>query len=443
MSISRSKKILIVSHNSFSLHANNGKTLSSIFGDWDKNNIAQIFFQDEVPETHRFKFFYRIRDVDIIKRILSFGFVGRCGDVVFPGIKVSSSYNGSNSLVSYFLNFARTLNGIKVLIRDMIYMTNLWKTSGFKSWVDSFAPEGIFLVGGNYLLSFRVACYLSRRYKIPLYIYITDDYILTPKPAGVFDRYMHKRLNYCYRKYLAISKNVFVIGREMADEFGAHFSREFIPVMNSVSIPSSFPERHKSGPLPDCLDIVYIGGLHLGRDKSIIQFSDIIKRVSDIIGFKINLTVYSIFPPAESALKLFIANKITYGGSLNQMEVGLRVASADFALHVESFESKFRELTRLSVSTKIPEYLVSGSCLLAFGPPELASIKIVSENKIGVVYSELDNEICFNENLKYFQSAIERRALSVKGFNYAKKEFDIDVIRRKIDFYLNCEDLNV
>ena len=34
---------------------------------------------------------------------------------------------------------------------------------------------------------------------------------------------------------------------------------------------------------------------------------------------------------------------------------------------------------------KIPEYLLTGNCVLAYGPLELASIRIFSDNEIGLI----------------------------------------------------------
>lgn len=430
------KKILIVSHNSLSHHANNGKTLSSMFGGWSPGNIAQVFFQNETPESDRFTKFFRIRDVDIIKRGLSFGIIKKCGKPVQAYTPLPSDYNNYGYIKKELLSFARRLNGTKVIIRDLIYGSNLWLTKSFISWIGSFKPEGVFLVGGNYLFSFRFASYLAIRYNIPLYIYITDDYILNPNPSGVFAKYLQNRLLKCYRQYLPLAKHVFVIGDEMASEFKSEFGRDFIPVMNAVSIPSDFPKKCKSEVAPDYLDIVYVGGLHLGRDESILRFNKIILNIAHEAKCRIKLSVYSLSSPSGDFINSCISDGIFYGGALNHREVLLRVSTADFVLHVESFEKKYRELTKLSISTKIPEYFASGSCLLAYGPSEVASIKLIQDNNLGVVFSENSNQAATISIVSCFRSADARKALSLNGFSYAKKNFDINVVRNMLDSYI-------
>ena len=68
----------------------------------------------------------------------------------------------------------------------------------------------------------------------------------------------------------------------------------------------------------------------------------------------------------------------------------LRVlGTARYVLHVESFEARFKERTRYSLSTKIGESLASGACLIAYGPSDIASIEYLSEHSAGIVLSDL------------------------------------------------------
>ena len=68
---------------------------------------------------------------------------------------------------------------------------------------------------------------------------------------------------------------------------------------------------------------------------------------------------------------------------------------ADILLHVESFNEKMKKYTRLSISTKIPEYLASKRLIIAIGPVDIASIEYLKDNKAALI---LDNNI--EENTK-------------------------------------------
>jgi hypothetical protein len=64
---------------------------------------------------------------------------------------------------------------------------------------------------------------------------------------------------------------------------------------------------------------------------------------------------------------------------------------ANVLVHVESFDEASQLLTRLSLSTKIPQYLMAGRCILAFGPAEGASCRYVADSGAGVAVST-DNQ---------------------------------------------------
>lgn len=126
-------RILIISHNSLSLHSNNGKTLNSIFSSWPSNSICQIYFQDEIPESKQFINFFRIRDIDVLlnffKRMLGIS-IQYC---VQPQSRVLNHLEGASRWKLLVVNFLRKTNVLKLVLRDLIYGSGQWKTSELKS----------------------------------------------------------------------------------------------------------------------------------------------------------------------------------------------------------------------------------------------------------------------------------------------------------------------
>jgi hypothetical protein len=59
-------------------------------------------------------------------------------------------------------------------------------------------------------------------------------------------------------------------------------------------------------------------------------------------------------------------------------------------VHVEAFDNTSRAYTRLSVSTKIPQYMAAGRPILCYGPAEVASCRYVEATRSGVVVGERD-----------------------------------------------------
>ena len=430
----RRNRVLLISHNSLSLHSNNGKTLNAMFGEWGAEELAQLYFQEETPETTHFKRFFRVRDLDILKSLLLLA--SSCGSPIDPKAKVSSHFEGAGQIKSLIVDALRKTDSLKLLLRDLLYGTQRWRSRELLSWLNDFRPDSIFFVGSNSVFSFKIANELSAFARAPLDIFITDDYVLHARPAGVLSRFLNRRLLDTYRQAFKKARHVFVIGDDMASEFGCAFNRKFVPVMNAVEFPAVMPRKFATLENQQ-IDVVYAGGLHLGRDQSLVRFAGILKRVSEISGVPSRLSVYSL-QVTPAALKKFNDHGVVYGGALSQEALGNRLAKADFVLHVESFEERYVRMTKLSVSTKLPEYLASGACLIAYGPSGLASIRLVENNAIGIALSEQDDEATLVSKLRpVFESVDERQRLALSGFEYARGRFSLDVVRRQIDCMVN------
>jgi len=63
----------------------------------------------------------------------------------------------------------------------------------------------------------------------------------------------------------------------------------------------------------------------------------------------------------------------------------------DVLVHVESFFEEDSARTRLSISTKIPQYMASGKAILAYGPSDLTSLRYINRNRAGVVFTDEGN----------------------------------------------------
>ena len=86
---------------------------------------------------------------------------------------------------------------------------------------------------------------------------------------------------------------------------------------------------------------------------------------------------------AEKCNNLHLLGGIT-GADLDRVKL-----ESDALVHVESFKNKNRHITRLSISTKIPEYLASNKRILAIGPKGIASIDYLLQNDVAYVVQSL------------------------------------------------------
>lgn len=421
--------VLIISHNSLSIHANNGKTLHSLFSGWAKEHLAQLYFQDEIPESLNFTRFFRVTDLDIIRRL--FRLSNECGSVVEPHEYVANHRSGSSRLTFSIIKKLKKYDLLRRIGREILYGSGLWRTKKFNIWINAFKPSAIFLVGSNYPFAFSIGRRIATELNVPLFIYLTDDYILNNSSRNVFDRALNARLKRKLTQCIADAKDVFVIGSDMAKAYERYFGRKFFHVMNSIEFENK--PAAKKYIRKDCIEIVYAGGLTLGRENALCEFSMVANQAALIANVSVKIIVYSAESPSLHVEKMFNLNHISFRGRLSGDELKSALQSVDFLLHVESNRSEFKSKTKLSISTKIPEYLSLGVCMIAYGPADISSIKLIQENSIGIVIADSDNfELQVEKLSECFSNPVLCQRIASNGCQFAFENFNSKNVRALI-----------
>lgn len=402
-------RVLIISNNSFSNVFNNGKTLEALFSSFPKDNLAQLFFHEgSVPDFSFCENYWKISEIDLIKSLREgkkcIG--NRVENVTVRDNSISKSY-------PRFLQFIKDKTGN--LLRDVLWRYIKWESPALKQWIHDFNPDVIFFVGSSAAFSSRIALRLSSEYSLPLAIYYTDDYLFSLPRITIQERIEYTRVKRLYNRVIKNSSAQFVIGTLMANEYTQFFNKTFDPIMNSVTI-----EPYVEPKINDTITITYFGGLHLNR-------WEMLSRLSSLLPHNCSLSVYTAPENiTEEVRDLFEKTGVVYKGVLSGEALKEAMRQADVLLHVESDDKDNRRFTRLAISTKIPEYLATGRPVLGFGPSEVASMRILSDNQIGIVVSSDDEDNIIKNSLNHFLEDFQsRKKLGQRGYCFAKKEFDM------------------
>ena len=417
MSINKTPKVLVISHNSFSDKRNNGKTLEALFSEFPKGSVAQLFFHyGDSPDFGFCDKYYRITDQDVLESILKRD-KGAGGELSKEQSPIGQ-FNHLNHKVSY----TRIKSIIGDYGRNLIWRLGSWKSERLLNWIWNFSPQVIFFVGGKSGFSAKIALELSSLFNIPLVSYYTDDYLLSISKDSIWEKIRFKKTNQIITNVIRHSAGQYVIGDYMALEYSKYFHKPFKAVMNSVSIKACQPYVKN-----DNITISYFGGLHLNRWRMIIKLTSILPDNAHIDVYTSMNSINDIINQA------FIKYGITYCGSLSGVELEKAMINSDVLLHVESDDEKNRRFTRLAVSTKIPEYLITGRPILGYGPSEVASMKILSDNQIGYVVDSDDTLEQMKSKVKLLLDDYEMRSgLGLRGYEYARKNFDKVKISRQL-----------
>ena len=151
-------------------------------------------------------------------------------------------------------------------------------------------------------------------------------------------------------------------------------------------------------------------------------------------GIKIAFDVYT---PTEVPDDLKnIGNGIAFHPPVSQSEVLTLQQQSDVLLFAEDIIGKERKVARLSFSTKIPDYLSCGKCILAVGDYDTAPMEYFREENVALCASnteelreQIQNLLSHPETMqKYAQRALE---CAVK--NHSKSKIQ-QIIKETIDY---------
>lgn len=406
-------KILIISNNPLSTTSNNGKTLASFFTDFPAENIAQLYFSEEQPDNATYYNYYKISDVQILKSLITFK---NAGETVSVAKKHRDNKYQKNILSNKLRN-----NSFFRFMREIMWYIGKWETEKLKNWVSEFSPDIVFFCAGNSGFAYDVVSSVLELKNSKLVTYITDDYIL---PRNTISPFWWLHRNVIYKK---MKKNVnrcdlfATISEEMRHEYKKIFDKDSITILN---IPTSMKIESMRCSNNDNQDkriikLIYTGGLHYKRYNTLMLLGKSIKLYNNEKTNlqKLELNIYSNqIPNSKIYNKINIHNASNFCGSLNSNQLTIILNQADILVHVESYDRSCVEATKLSISTKIPEYLSLEKPIIAIGPPNIASMEYLKNSAFCITNEHnIYNELCDFINNKDLQLKYASRA--IKQYN--------------------------
>lgn len=412
-------RLLVIAANAFSQTANNGKTYRSFIRSMDKDDVAQLYTgSTEYPDTDCCSNYYRITEFQMAKSMIKFWkpitnshgeLLNAINDKGLGGLKDSRSMM---SLKKRTKNLA--------FIRDLLWATDKWDNKELNNWIINFNPTHVFAVLGNSMALHRIAIKISERYNLPLSVYFTDDYVINDNSTNIIQRLYLKKIRSGYNRTLKVADKAFVIGEKMKKAYERIFRRKFNILINGIHFNES--ERNPRIFLDSTKSVIisYIGGIHLNRWKTIVNLASIL---SDIHEYKFDIRVFCVSKPSDEITLEFERYNVTYCGCLSQEGVKEETRKSHIMLHVESFDETNRLYTQYSVSTKIPEYMSSMRGIIAYGPHEIASIQIFSDNNIGCAITDLDSDSQIKTKILNYLS--NYNSIDFNGqYEFAKENFN-------------------
>ena len=363
-------RILILTRNAWDDTNSIGNTVSNFFKDIPDTEYANIYFRSAKPNNSLCEKYYRVTEKDVLRNWLT---PSKTGESFAFKAEINGNTAGDSGASSEkkIISFVHKYN-IDSLnkLSDMIWDSKKWINGNLDSFIKSFDPDVAFTFVKALPQYFHTVRLLREKYNVPLLTLIADD-----EYTGYLRRGQKKQIE---RLRYIIEESAVVTGcsQEICGYYNTVFGCDAAPLYKGCDL--SAPVKVKTN---DPVSVVYAGNLLFGRLDIIRRVSAALESFSASGGKRVSFDIYSNTLLSEADIKANFGNsKCTrFLGGESYTVIKDRLAKADIVLHAESFEDDEIIKTRYSFSTKIIDYLQSGSVILAVGPGEIASVKYIKE----------------------------------------------------------------
>ena len=427
-------KILIVSRGVWE-DSGTSSTLTNIFANYPSEQLSQIYIETKKPNTNHCSSFFQISEFSLLRKIYKWK--------TRTGHRVNSVYVQDEEVARKEAETMQYVRGhrsfLYTILREFLWHLNGWKSRELKSFINEEDPDVIWLTGSPLILMNRLSQYVVKEAKKPYCIYEMDD-VYSYNNCG------KNPLKYLYRfflrknvkKLISGASQLFVISPKMKREYDSIFGTDSIFLTKSIDFSSVTFHPYQ---IHQPVRMVYMGQIIYDRLSSL----ELVGKALDEFNKEkqhIVLDIYTNnFIDELRKSQIIKGNSVFFHAPVPYSEVKNVIDQYDIVVFVESLDKKFKNIARLSFSTKITDYLSSGKCVLAVGPSDIAPIEYLKENDAALVANNYDEikerlqDILLPETIESYSY----KAYSCGKANHNKTNMDASVFGKLIEIANNKE----
>ena len=413
-------KILVVSLDVWRDDKNASNVLSNIFSGVEAE-FAQIYCTPGSPSNNLCRRYYQITDAMLISNLFTGRSVGKTLQFADYPKDDTAGQAADKENKAFYGFFRRHRFPIFYAAQELVRKLANWKNDSLKNFIDEFDPDIIFApcYASHYMLS--LDRYVAELTKKPVVSYVFDDvYSLRQfslSPVFWLNRFLLRRN---IRKTFPYYKLTYTMTEAQRQEYQAAFRCNMKILCKGIDV-SAIPRKEK---VSQPIRMIYAGNIIYGRWKTLSAIAAALQKINQG-GVRLVLDIYTANELSERQRALLHdgVNSVVHS-VIPLAELKQRYRESDIALHVESFDLKYRLLTRLSFSTKIIDCLASGCAIIAIGWRKQAGYHYLQQQ---------DAAICIDDTSEIYHKllAIADDPGLIK--EYAQKAYDCSVHNHQAD----------
>ena len=373
-------KVLLITHNPVCTQNNMGKTFLSLFSQFEKQELCQLYIYPSYPDVDFCSAYYRMTDKEALKSFFLRQKIG--APVPEEKICVEQGRFERASDEGLYRN-RKNKRPLRRLLRDTVWLGANWRHRELDAWLEAQAPTCIFTAPGAGKFLHNFALYISQKLQIPIVTYVCDEYYFVKEPADPLDRWRLRLLKEKVDTLMAKTAHLVVICRELQQEYSSHFG-----VPATVLMTGAAPQTVRTQQVENPTVISYFGNIRCNRFVSLGQVAKCLDDINRERGTDYTLKIYSAEKDPQILDDLARYQSVRLCGFVSGEAFDQAMEQSHLLLHVEAFDEDSIDFVKHSVSTKIADSLASGIPLLAYGPENIASMQHLLRNDCALTATE-------------------------------------------------------
>lgn len=397
-------KVLLFGHQ-FDTKTGLGITLSNLFSNWQKENIGIMATSINIDECEKAK---------------------PCG--IYIG-----------SVTSKKISAATYNNKVRKALKDIYYKLGLsdiqhsWNFSTEQiEQAKTFNPDIVFCCLGTYGAMLDCERIMELLPNARLVLYIVDDWVNTKSSRRYFKHYWNKKNNELFKHLLDKASGLLSICPYMSESYLKQYGKVFYPFHNPVDLNywKSLPSNPKYA--DGTTSILFTGKINDDTRDCLLDTCKVVDQLNNE-GHKFVFDVYS--PNANMHPDLFSQYPSCHlFTAISHDDIPIVTKGYSAMLLTLGFSKESRKYVRLSMPTKLSEYLAASIPTVLYCPEEIALSQYLKDKNC--VFP------CYDRKIRLLRDCLmtleNKEACSQKVSNALNlaEEHDMPMVRKRFEQHM-------
>jgi len=423
-------KVLIIGE-PFDKVSGYGITISNLFHGWPKDKIA-VASKSNLRENADSSVCDSYYQLGYNNKLHPFPFnillnKVECGPVKISGNKNDMEPASPRGAKKKFRKMYVIINALLSFFGIHPFFYKLKLNQDFKDWLNNYNPDIIY----SHLMTLEMIRFVDKVQKYtqkPLAIHIADEWTKFIYNSSLFYPYWQKVIDKELRSLFGRSTVLMSICQAMSDEYKTRYKKDFLPFHNPIIIDNWLPYSKNSWEIKDTFKILYAGRLGLGNRKTILDIAAIIEKLNkNNYNIKFNIFTRDIDSTNLGLFGEFKNTCLEYNKP--HYEMSRVLPKYDLLILPLDFDKKELQYSRLSMPTKMSEYMISGIPVLVYADKSSALAKFALQEQCAYTVTENNHYMLHDAIVELYENQNLRERLGSRAKEIAINNNDAKVVR--------------